>query len=424
MSSLAIQSESDFAPNGLAPNLDAGPAASMPPALQQIGAVGAALEERRAGPALQLTARQYLEHYSEPFRALGEEQKKSICEFLRRVDKEELSGILREIQALPAFPEEGASDLTLLKFALRDFIAGELDVWTMSAVFLHDACLNGDPNRERVRMMGLFIDGERNEAAITILKRAATRSNSIYRYYSGSQIEELLTDPEVEQEHIYMVPIPKKDNIVKVIAEELDYPFLTLEEKDGLYQVVLSPRLMQKLLHLKFKEQAVRINPVLGPSVAFRNFENAAQRDVLVPCRVFPRSHPKEADRHPASPLQFYHHDIAFHAYIVANIPRKHREAFIELAALFEGTKDNCLHKLRFHLLDQEFRDYLHGERSIDPSVCFKAALGQAWLDSGIGESGLRTVQTHIKQHAERWETDYGIVFNHDIEDPYDWLAS
>lgn len=395
----------------------AAPKAPMAVALQQIAEAGAARDG--AGSLPKLTTRQYLEYYSEPFRALPEEEKQAICEYLRRVNKEELVAVLQEIKDLPADPAEGASDLDLLKYALREFISGRIDVYDMSAVMLCDACVNWDLNRQYVRVLPL----REGEAAQLFKEAAMTPKDSIYPFYKDHAIETLLADPELHDEHIYLVPVPKDANVVRIIAQELEYPFLTIREKGVLYQVVVSPRLMQKLLDIKFRDQAPRINPVLGPSVAFKNFENAKQRDVLVPCRLFPRSHPHEADKEPASPLQFYHHDTAFHAYIVANIPLKHRQAFIELALLF--AKDDSSRKLRFGLLDQDFRDYLtRGQKEEDDAITFKASLGIPWVEREVVDQDRQTIRAHIKAHSERWEQQYGIVFNHDVEDSTDWLES
>lgn len=419
--SLVVDFGSNYGIAGAAKKSGQMPPAPMPAALGPIEEVGAVLQRQGAIPAPKLTARRYLEHYSKPFCGLDEEKKTSICEYLRRVDKRELSRVLQEIGDLPADPGEDASNLDVIKFALRDFIAGKLDVFTMSAVFLHDACLNGDLNRDKVQWMPLFQEGKRNETAIEILKKGTIAADSsMYEYYHDGQIEELLKDPEVQEERIYVVPVPKGHNVVNVIADELQHPFLTVKGKGELHQVVLSPRLMQKLFHLKFKKQAPIINPVLGPSVAFKNFEKASQRDVLIPCRLF--SHPKEADRRPASPLQFYHHDAAFHAYLLSNIPLEHRQAFIELASLFENKQDPSLHKFRFCLVDQDFRLYLHSSESDDATLLgfFKSSLARAWIE--CGGAGLQDILGHIQAHAETWAVKYRITFEGSEEDPYAWL--
>lgn len=356
-----------------------------------------------------------LKFYNAGYRTLSEEKQKKICEYLRRVNKCELVCKLNRINQLPplsaaqrqALKEQNwkhsiFKDRRLEELAFGEFLSGNLDPYEVSEIFIYHECMQADVNSDFSRAIPLFKDGKRNEEAVRLLKISTAG------YYADKDIEKFLEDPELQNAQIYSVPITprqEKGSVLNEIVERLGHTFLTYKSgRDPRCQIVMSPRLMEKFFHAKVGAQAPRLNAVLGPSVSFDNFTDPTKRDVLVPCRLFPGSQPKVADGHPASPLEFWYHDVAYHAYLASLNP--HRAAYIELADLL---KDKV--NLRRSLLDQEFSAY----RIMSPEESFWATMEHTIFSTrilGIGYANPteNKVVEYMKANGKRWAETYQIT--------------
>lgn len=357
------------------------------------------------------TAREYLERYSEPFRALEENQKGPICEFVRRVDKDALERELQchqhlsmlsddELGALQTFQLEHPLfqippwDISgnLPRAALRAFIAGRLSIDQISAIFLHHECTGKAFQLDKIKTLPLYVKGQRNEEAIAILKEGTQR------YYTPEQIDQIAEGHQTERLYTVLVGV---DNAAHRIISQLSYRFLACKEEGEDRMIIVSPRLMQALLQLEFgEEQAVQLNPVLGRSKSFKNFTNPSRRDLALPCRsLFPQSQMNEADGHRISPVEAYFHDL-YHAWVMSAMPASHRQAFIGAAPLFEEIRS-----VKIHLYDLDFSTYAR-DRNEGAETHFKAALILLLIRTNTNASLIQKFHEYIQQHPA-----HGIVW-------------
>ncbi len=312
--------------------------------------------------------------------SLNEQQKKEITEFLRRIDKAELNQFLgddisfqlseTEIDALKnaKWDHEVYKKPNIHFVALKAFVFGWIDRHQVSAILVFLACRS---RKECQFLQLLSKDGTPNQKAVDTLKA------SLNGYYTDDQLKEFLlniSSLNPQNTQFYSVPIMtyaqlntgsekiyKFRSVVDVILD-INHTFLVQIPKDQetRRQIVLPPHLMIPLLQAKFGTQTMMPNPVLGSSVAADNFKRKNERDVLIPCPLFPKSTPTKADEFHAPDLKFYHHDMAYH--VVLECANPHRSEWIELAKLCDPSNQQSPIKskdLYQRLLDREFRPYL-----------------------------------------------------------------
>ncbi|NGX46219.1 MAG: hypothetical protein K940chlam2_01406 [Chlamydiae bacterium] len=96
---------------------------------------------------------------------------------------------------------------------------------------------------------------------------------------------------------------------------------------NSVQQLVMPPALAEAIYHSKWEDQTMRSRPVFGLS-ASTDFEDPNFRDILIPASLF--TMPKQADGIGVDPLEFYHHDSAYHLWLESTNP--HRELWIQMA--------------------------------------------------------------------------------------------
>lgn len=356
----------------------------------------------------------FLNLYSPEFKTLSQEKQASICEYLRRVEKYELVHALLKMNRLPALTEDQFhalkrqnwshsifEDPNLQEYALRAFISGKLDVSEISEIFIYDECMRWDANSNQARMIPFVNQNRtRNDEAVHILEQA------MKKYYTKADIATFLGDPELQNAQIYLIPIipssHERCSIVNVLTTRFNFTFLTYEDKGIRYCVVMSYKLISKLYYSKFGPQTPSINAVIGSSVAFTNFTDPSKRDVQVPCHLFPDSHVKKADGFPASPLEFWYHDAAFHVYLSSLNP--HRAAYLELAHLFKDAPSESERQLYIKLLDQAFLEYIYAGSAND---AFRKTLD---LLSKHHSEPFQIIMAHLLANKKRWKEKYNIT--------------
>lgn len=235
--------------------------------------------------------------------------------------------------------------------------------------------------------------GELDHYSVSLLK------NSLKHYFNNQDVERFLNEIAKlppERTTLYFVPIyhGEEDVLSRILL--IGHKLLTLEDK---LQVVLSPWMLNALYTAKFgKMQVCLANPVLGNSVSAKNFMNPMQRDLLVPCSLFPESTPVIADNYIAKPAQFYHHDGAYHVFIESAIPYLHRIAWIELAAIY-SPKDPIYRRI----LDREFKTYFNTSSSTN---AFLQELANTVANS---EENPAKPISYLYRNRHRWVEEYGI---------------
>lgn len=313
---------------------------------------------------------------------------------LRCLDWNELYALQSVQWAHPIF-----KDPELETHALFSFISGHIDKWILSEILIYCDL------RGKGEAYPLFLGSNNPNQNIVLLL-----NTNLKDYFEPDEIQSFWN--EVAQlppnrTHLYLTPI-KEDLLDKNVVDgivKLDHKLLVFSMNNAIgtkCQAVLSPYLINLLYKTRGKEAdpSCSLNPVLGRSVSGKNFMNPLQRDVLIPCSLFPQSTPDRADGFSASPIEFYHHDAVYHTFLETTIPFAHRKAFIELAQLFKS--DNpCYNKF----LDREFRFYYAFRNHSKLEYIFI----NSFLYKIKRDQDLQTVISHMYQNRDRWIANYGI---------------
>lgn len=328
------------------------------------------------------------------YQALSKSKKDSIKEFIRRIKNDEFKRLFKEIEDLHPLEHDELKAIQTLnwehsifkgehlnKYALIEFFKGAIDVNQLVEIFLHFESL-----LQKGTTLELFdSEGKRNEETVKLLQEQTVC------YFSSEQIDQFFEKAKelpFSCRRIYQVP--KQQRTVATRLHEIQYQLLN----DYTSMMILSPRLLHMLHQTKVGDQAMPPNPVLGGSIAPENFEHPNRRDVLMPCRLFPKSTPDIADGFYAPPMEFYFHD-SYHLYLDTLNP--HRTAWIELAKLFK-TSDK---KLYNRMIDREFRHYETGTAS----ESFFLIL----LRIATRRKHIKTILGHILENEAVWKTTHKI---------------
>ncbi|MFI5334430.1 MAG: hypothetical protein ACHQT8_04605 [Chlamydiales bacterium] len=317
-------------------------------------------------------------------------------------------------------------------FVLSALFMGKLSIEEAIRLFLFDACAIHMGGDNLVEIFSLENDVEAEE----VLREG------VKGYLSDEELNaffERMRKLPREETIFFTCHLPftfdlkkleKRDettwNLLELLYHRVKFTLLLIPDFkcNRVTQVVLPPKLVQMLYSMKFGNQTIKPNPVLGRSVSGKNFEDPSKRDVLVPCRYVRQ--PEEADSYYASPMIFYYHDAAYHAWLESSIP--HRAAWIEIAGLFKKQKDTVFYG---YFLDKEFNLYanmptypfLARVKLPDPTHIFWATLVEVIVkgaedsrfDGADTLSACEKIVMHIFSNRVRWQQDYGIVLSPDV---------
>lgn len=366
------------------------------------------------------------------FDRLPENQKGEIREFFRRLDLQDFEEVILRIKQLPAqnigealaqfeWDHPIFQDVDLDLYALNEFIFGRLNRYEISELLLYCQC-----QRERSTVFQMIqSNGRLDEEAFEIL----TAGTEVH--FTNEQREQFLkqiSDYPPQRTRFYLLPLdfsnPKKiTDQIWLLGFEL---FLFDTDEEGLFQIVLPPHLIVDLYKAKFGEAISLPNLVLGASKSINNFKNPHQRDVLVPSRLFPRSTPAIADGHPAPPISFYHHDIAYHLYLECHNP--HRKAWIELADFLSVERANqhkfgeaTRKKMERIFLDKEFIIYSNASPEEAQEYFWSVLLLKITRKlREEKEAFLEGVVRYIYLNRRAWKQEHGIDFD-DLPHYFAW---
>ncbi|HVX01074.1 MAG TPA: hypothetical protein VHA52_11675 [Candidatus Babeliaceae bacterium] len=175
------------------------------------------------------------------------------------------------------------------------------------------------------KMVLLFnADGTVNkEARDLIAETATTRSQTVLTDQEIDELFEEMRKQPVSEQCFFISHNPKSASltIVDTIIEGIKFNLFG-KLKEG--TLIPSLSLMQASIKVRFKDQSIEINPVMGLSTEDDLFNAApAKRDMAIP---FPGvTLPDTADGLPAKDQEFIYHDFA-HMWWLANTPISHRE--------------------------------------------------------------------------------------------------
>lgn len=297
----------------------------------------------------------------------------------------------------PVFEKGNFQDLILIAF-----VRGYIDRMQLSDLLVFNAC------RLENAKIGSFQDPNDVADLRTSMSSDAT-CEEWDRFISAVQTLPL------EQQRFYIRSVNRQDKNVLTRILGLGRTFLTLEKEGQTFQLVLSPTVLNEFYKAKSGSEACLINPVLGSSVALKNFKKVDCRDVLIPCSLFPAITPKVADGQLAPPLEFYHHDVAYHLLIENFVPRAHRQAYTSIANLFEGLET----EVAVPFLDREFNSYVRlakaNEKEHFYSLIFWSVLRSKFEKVPVNnvlcdpEFYLEMLIKHIVENEEVWLEKYQI---------------
>jgi hypothetical protein len=199
-------------------------------------------------------------------------------------------------------------------------------------------------------------DGSINPQAKELIQQTVSSSKSIEMTEEMTEFfEEMKKQPRSEQ-FFLLIPKSHESNQPTVLDRINEIGFnvfgrCTRRRVQYVEEMIPSFGMMQAFLNVKYKEQAITLNPVLGLS-SLEDLENLDRRDVAL---SFPGvTLPEKADGFLAPAHQFSWHDF-YHAYYGSSIPKNHRELFNQLGLI---AKDCGLEKLREFFVDREFKSY------------------------------------------------------------------
>ena len=129
------------------------------------------------------------------------------------------------------------------------------------------------------------------------------------------------------------------------------------------YSLISAPLgMISALYNVKFGENAVELNPAIGPLPVAELRENGlngtrvASIDSVLLNELTGLKYPRRADGHDATSVNFYFHDACFHGYLSSSIPHHLRQRFIQFG---DFIKENQTDLMRFKD-DQSSREFFY----------------------------------------------------------------
>lgn len=229
----------------------------------------------------------------------------------------------------------------------------------------------------QARSMALFnTNGSINEEARKIIKETLRLivKEPIY-FLTDEQIEQLFKEmaqlPRSEQQ-FFIIPSSKPKVVTaKAVIRELGINiFSEFTEKDHDKCMIASFGLMQAFLKVKFGQDAVEMQPVIGLSSIDDIRANGlnGQRDFAV---HFPEVFlPGIADDVQALGFEFSYHDF-YHAFVASSAPKKFPPLYIQIADIVQTFKnqsnkasENKIQKMYEQFIDMDITTFRHELRN------------------------------------------------------------
>jgi hypothetical protein len=256
-------------------------------------------------------------------------------ELFRRLDPSELAKALSPLDTLdftrveekvphlksPNFSDPFFLEERWIEKVLYLTVKGLLTAHESAKLFLYRAIQEVEPSHQLLQV--LQENGTVDEAAWDKLK--AGMKNEYTEHDLNLLLDLLKKLPPTETQFFLHKRIYSP--FLSVLTLNLNHTLFYVVEKESTSQYVIPPALAEELYRSKWGDQTVKANPVFGLSTP-EDFDNPDIRDVYIPCSLW--NQPTIADNHLVDPLEFYHHDAAYHLWRDSTNP--YRELFARLA--------------------------------------------------------------------------------------------
>lgn len=266
---------------------------------------------------------------------------------IKKAEKENLTAKMASIPDMQAHVEELTNALNQSKlsaeifkspnmpfYALKALELGMIDKYQFGTIMLRWSIGEYHQGFEQMEIYSLFLEnGQVNPNTFEVIK--LTFPENFNEQQTLEFLEEMKKVPPSEQ---FFFIVPDIQNSISVSQAINALGINTFCRLEGLLQsnkrIIPSLSMMQAFLNVKYGQNAVKINPVLGIS-SFNDMRKVDARDMAL---HFPgTSLPSEADGLPAPWYDFSFHDF-YHAIVVSSIPTAYRAMMIEIALLALNT--------------------------------------------------------------------------------------
>ncbi len=267
--------------------------------------------------------------YQEIVCRLSEEESKKLTSSLSALPKKEesIAQLVQILQQAPTYQEAFFASPNWPLYALIALERGLIDEYQFGTLQLYWSIGQYHGSYTDMQIHPLFMpDGTNNPIAVSLIK---STSNT---FLSNELIEKFLKEmkklPPSEQQ-FFIVPDIQKTVDKTTISQAIQELGINVFSRVGNdMRMIPSLGMMQTFLKVKFGNQAVKINPVLGLS-SIEQMKQVAHRDMAL---AFPGvTLPEEADSYPAPWYDFTYHDF-YHAIIVSGMPLTLRSKMIDIA--------------------------------------------------------------------------------------------
>lgn len=288
---------------------------------------------------------------------------------------------------------------TISAAILKAHLEGQIDEMEAARHFLHLRCLTSN---KTTQVHSIHI----NEGWDLLTKALPNWDTvALQKLQNSLQLEDL------EEGEFFSFSTTKsllvKDGVLDVGSYATGFlPFSVgfIDEGEQIHNLIIPPKLWQKLLDGEFGKQAIRVKPILGYSVK-EKFSDYSERVVSIPCD-FITSLPEKVHNivDGKDNCAMYQHDALYHAYIESANP--HRAIWTEIAL---ATKQ--IHKeLGISLLDRNCPQYVTCGKNKEKA--FWDALSEnlnLWFSSHSTEKEKTFIDQFIASKACEWNQKYGV---------------
>lgn len=354
-------------------------------------------------------------------------------DFLRRIKPKEWASILDQIKGLDrtslsmkvldAF-ELGKWDHPIFKrpnwllLAFYAYLEGLLEEKYLPKLILFDACCKETTPNYGVRTFQLIDQkGNIDPDAIAICKR---EMKGLFNNKCIQSVIETLCNlpPEMSQFFQIQQPIDSR-SLLKKLSLLPFFPFLAEDASSNAFVLtVFPPEFVYEILKVRFGENAVRPNPVIG---YFKKemMSSAGKRVISLAFSDYVKL-PEALHKFPVTPLVVYAHDANYHLFIdSANI---HKPAWNEIGKEFAKKSETDI--VRF-IFDGDFPSYRHQiKQNPGPLVFFEETLTEhdelfwsSLIVAVLSQSkdlarDVGVFCCYLKEHSEEWNIKYGLSFD------------
>ena len=371
--------------------------------------------------------------YQEVICRLTEKEKTRLDFLLSTLDKtdENINELMQAIKENPTYKEDffRSSDWPL--YSLIALKRGLIDEYQFGTLQLYWSIGQYHGNYCDVQIIPLFTpDGENNPEAVEQIKTTFSGGDapSFHRipvkkdaqFLTDEQFKKFLDEmkamPSSEKQFFLVPDMQQTGNTTNTVSQRIHDVGINVFSRilEVHRRIIPSLAMMQTILKVKFGDQAVKINPVLGLS-SVEQLKNSRQRDMAL---HFPGVKlPEDADYFPAPWYDFTYHDF-YHAILVSGVPAHFRSKLLAIAdaayneaSAFspDSSEHQTLASIAETLIDMEiseFRsDFAGTEFQTDESkfwMQFKTIFHKSCMNSPYAKYDLHTAIVFFQKVAQR----------------------